>query len=80
MQDYDWFDRMARLEQNQKNMMQDLQENKALQSNYMRDTQNILLEIRAEQNKQKGFYTGLVFAMSSVGAGVAILASKFFNN
>ena len=80
MPDFDCFDRMARLEQNQKNIMNDFKENRKLQSIYMRDTQEMLLEIRAEQNKQKGFYTGLVFAMSSVGAGVAIIASKFFNN
>jgi len=76
MPDQICFERITRLEERCKDMHRENSDHRERTEAYMQDIQLGLREIRAQQNKQKGFYSGLVFGAGVIFSVIGFLAEK----
>lgn len=77
MSDQACFERITRLEEQCKDIQRENLGSRERVDACMQDVNLGLREIRAEQNKQKGFYAGLIFGGGVIFSAIGFLVEKF---
>ena len=84
MSDIECFQRISVLETNQLELMKDIDTHATREEAHMTRTNEMLTVILSEQASMKGFWTGIVFAMSAVfaavGLAVGLITNKMFGS